>query len=154
MRHMDLGEWDKKSKKSKKFENFFFNFFFQFSKINGLSWKNQRIFFFPSFNLQTHWKTALFCLLSVFLSLVKRTIILVIFFKFFKAYLGKQKSGKWNLLENGTQNLTFFSQFVKISKVSSLDFCKFSWYFTAQNLKSKPFFLKADFFQNFQEFWE
>ena len=98
---------------------FFSNFCSNFLKMKrtGVVAKSKKFFF----NLQTHWKTAF-----SFLSLVKRTIILVIFFKFSRLILAKKvESGIWlGFAGNGTQNLTFFSQFVKIFKVSSLDFSK------------------------------
>ena len=56
--------------------------------------------------------------------------ILLKFFKFSNFQgLSWQKKLKvefdLDLLDNGTQNLTFFSQFVKIVKVSSLDLSRF-----------------------------
>ena len=72
------------------------------------------------------------------------------FFQIFKAYLSKKKVDL-DLLEITTQNLTFFSQFVKIFKVSSLAiFQVLSWYFTTKFEKVSPFFLESGFFfQNF-----
>ena len=76
--------------------------------------------------------------------------LIFFFFQIFKAYLGKKKVDL-DLLEITTQNLTFFSQFVKIFKVSSLAiFQVLSWYFTTKFEKVSPFFLESGFFfQNF-----
>ena len=97
------------------FSNFFK--FFQFFLKNEMDWgsKIKEFFFFPPLSTFKLIEKQLFpsCLSS------KRTIILVIFFQIFKAYLGKKKVDL-DLLEITTQNLTFFSQFVKIFKVSSL----------------------------------
>ena len=88
-----LGNLENKVSKCQLWIFFFSNLFkFQFKNEKDYwgSSKIKEIFFF--FNLQTHWKTAF-----SFLSLVKRTIIWVIFFSFFfffqmfKAYLGKKK---------------------------------------------------------------
>ena len=134
---------------------FFSNFCSNFLKMKrtGVVAKSKKFFF----NLQTHWKTAF-----SFLSLVKRTIIWVIFFIFFfqifKAYLGKKKveSGIWLgfELENGTQNLTFSSQFVKSFKVSSLAIFQVFMVFYHKIWKNKPFlsWKRIFFFKIFKVF--
>ena len=110
-------------------------------KRTGVVAKSKKFFF----NLQTHWKTAF-----SFLSLVKTNDNFGDFFSNFQG-LSWQKKLKvefdLDLLDNGTQNLTFFSQFVKIVKVSSLDLSRFHGILRHKIWKVSPFFLeKADFF--------
>ena len=115
---------------------FFFQICSNFLKMKrtGVVVAKSKKFFF---NLQTHWKTAFPLPVSR-----QTNDNLGDFFHFFFKFSWQKKSW-WNLTwiwaGNGTQNLTFFSQFVRIFKVSSLDFSSFHG-ILPQNLKNKPFF--------------